>query len=133
MQGMSERELIELSDPENADIGKAPWIYWPTELYSHGKYIRKYGFYPNFLPVFAYGDHGGVMGRDEPYKHELETDAPVYFAFSRKKAEIYQNMTGKETHVIIWPALFYRKYFNIQKSPNAKRYNLFCCTFNTWY
>ncbi len=116
---MTERELLDLCDPKNTDSGKAPWVYWTTELYGHGKYIREYAFYSEYLPLIAEGDHAGIMGTDIPYKYELESDAPVFFSFSKVKAQNYSKLTGKKSYVIISPAVYYRRKYNINQLPGA--------------
>ena len=49
--------------------------YWTSEIYGFGKYIRKYGYYPSWLPLYIYTDHG--VGRIDPAIHELESSAPA--------------------------------------------------------
>lgn len=118
-EGMTEEELLKLCDPKNAFTGKFPWVYWTSELYSHGKYIREYAFYPQYLPLIMYSDHSGMSGSDIPSKHELETDAPVFFTFSKSKALKYRQMTGKQSYVMLLPAFFYRKKYRINQAKDA--------------
>lgn len=124
---MNENQLIELCSDVNAQKGYAPWFYWPAELYSHGKIIRKMGLYPSFLPLCVYGDHSsGVVGTDVPAKHELETDAPAYLTFSKEKARIWSEMTSKRAHVIMSPAVWYRRKMKIRQSKNHRGTVAFC-------
>lgn len=118
---MQEEELVDLCKPLDGYSGKAPWLYWTVELYSHGKYIREYGFFPKRLPLCVYGDHsGGIVGTEIPAKHELETDAPAYLTFNKQKAELYPKMTGKKAYVIISPTVYYRRRNRIQQAKNHR-------------
>ncbi len=115
LEGMTEKELLELCNPERAITGNCPWIYWTSELYGHGRIIREYAFYPRFLPLIAYSDHG-LTGSDVPYKHELETDAPIFLTYSKKKAENFKKLTGKKSYILLWPDIYYRRKNNIQRN-----------------
>lgn len=119
MQGMTEEELFKLCDPKNAFTGRCPWVYWTSELHSHGKFIREYAFYPQYLPLTIYSDHSATVGSDVPFKHELETDAPVFLTFSKSKALKYRQMTGKRSYVMLLPAFFYRKKYKINQAKDA--------------
>lgn len=54
----SEETLLKLCDPNEAKMGLARWIYWTAEVYSFGKHIRNYAYYPSFLPLYCFTDHG---------------------------------------------------------------------------
>lgn len=119
MVGMTEKELLELCDEKNAFTGKSPWIYWSSELYSFGKYIRKYGYYPQILPLAVYSDHSGPSITEIPYKHELESNAPAFLTHTVLKAKKYRELTGKKSYTMLSPAVFYRQINNINKNINA--------------
>lgn len=120
VNGLNEKQLLFLCDEKNANRGVFPWVYWTSELYSFGKYIRKYGYYPPFLPLTVYSDHSGPVLEEEPYKHELECGAPYFLTHSKKKSENYIFRTGKKSLVMFSPSVFYRRSNNINKSNNAK-------------
>ena len=121
MKGMTEDELTHLCDPKRALTGIAPWIYWTSEQYGNGKYFREYAMFPRFLPLCVYTDHShGVNGTDIPASHELSTNAPVFLVFSKAKAQIFRNMTGKRSYVIISPAIYYRRKYGISCEKQAK-------------
>ena len=120
--GFSESKLLNLcSDKMNRSIFRwASWApYWTAEIYGFGKYIRKYGYYPSFLPLCIDTDHGA--GRvDHPFNHELESDSPVMFYHSSLSIENWKKYSTKPSHVLFSPFVFYRRKNNIRKSSSAK-------------
>ncbi len=115
---MTERELVELCQ-EKKTYNKAVRIYWTSELYSFGKYIRKYGFFPEILPLAVYSDHSGPSFYKHVQKHELESEAPVFLSHSKFKVEEYRQITGKKSYVMYSPAVFYRRTNNIKQNKEA--------------
>ena len=116
---MSEEELKSLCESKNVFKGRAVWLYWPSELYSFGKYIRKYGYYPSFLPLAVYSDHSGPTFSDIPYLHEKETNAEFFLAHRKEKVIKYKEITGKKAYTLYSPSVFYRRYNLIKQDENA--------------
>lgn len=119
-KGMSEKELLDLCSDENNHPYFRGAPYWTAEIYSFGRYIREYGYYPRFLPLAIYTDHGPQRIPSKPYKHELESDAPVMFYHSPESVKIWQRFSKKRCYVLYSPFVFYRKKSNIKKNENAK-------------
>lgn len=117
--GMSELELLNLCDDKsNHPIFRgAP--YWTAEIYSFGKYIRQYGYYPKFLPLAIYTDHGPARLNGPPYKHELEATAPVMFYHSPESVKIWKSFSKKPCFILFSPFVFYRRKNNIVRSNDA--------------
>lgn len=115
---MTEEKLKYICDRNNAFTGNTVWLYWCSELYSFGKYIRKYGYYPRFLPLAIYCDHSGPSFSDEPYLHEIETDAPVFLTHRKIKTENYISKTSKRAYTFMSPSVFYRRSNNIIQVEN---------------
>lgn len=120
MKGLNEEKLISLCDEKDARRGVWPWVYWTSELYSFGRHIRKYGFYPNFLPLAVYSDHSGPALDDKIYPHELDANAPIFLTHSRCRCENYKKLTGRKSYVMFSPAVFYRRKNKIAKLNGAK-------------
>lgn len=118
-KGQSEEELLKLCDEKYANKGNAKWLYWPSEVYSFGKYYREQAFYPSFLPLHVYSDHG-VDGAQEVFKHELENDAKAMLVFSEEKQKAYMEKSKKPCYITIPPLVWYRKHYKIEKDKNAK-------------
>jgi|GEM_PF-2158435 len=118
--GMSEKQILDLcSDNNNHPIFRgAP--YWTAEIYSLGKHIRKYAFYPKLLPLAIYTDHGPGQIVDHPFKHELETDAPTMFYHSIESVKIWKKFSNKPCYTIYSPFVYYRRKNNIKKIEGAK-------------
>ena len=118
---MEECELIKLCDIKNVKKGNSIRLYWTSEIYGFGKWIRKYGYYPSFLPLAVYSDHSGPPFNATPSKHELENNAECFFCHNVEKKINYNNIsTDKKAHVILSPNVFFRKYNNISYNKNAK-------------
>ena len=117
---MTEKDLLYLCDPKNAYKGKSIWFYWTAELYSFGKNIRDYGYFPDFLPLLVYSEHSAPAYTLEPYKHEIETDAPVFLCHSKLKSLNYTKLTGKKSYNIFSPNVFYRRKNKIIQNKNSE-------------
>ena len=93
--------------------------YWTAEAYSFGKYIRRYGYYPQCLPLCIYTDHGA--GRlNHPYEDELNTDAPASFYHSPDSVREWKLKSKKPCYVLYSPAVFYRRTHKIEKSVSSR-------------
>ena len=93
--------------------------FWTAEVYSIGKYMRKYAFYPHFLPLYVYTDHG-VGGFGGVFKHELENDSSVQFYHNKKKRDEFKKLSKKPCYTLYSPQIFYRQSNNIQMNPETK-------------
>jgi hypothetical protein len=117
MTGMNESELLSLCSDKN--IKRSRIIpYWTADIYSFGKYIRAYGYFPKFLPLCVYTDHG-PSSQDYPYEHELNSDAPCQFYHSPKSVKEWKKVSSKPCFVLYSPFVYYRRNNNINKSANA--------------
>lgn len=93
--------------------------YWTAELYGFGEQISKYGFYPYFLPLCVYTDHGPGY-YDEIPKHELESHALAHFYHSPISVEKWsQIVTNKKIYGLYSPFIFYRKRKKLEKKSDA--------------
>lgn len=118
--GLTEKEILNLC----SDVNNHPFFrlapYWTAEIYSFGKYIRKYGYYPSYLPLAIYTDHGAGRIENQPYKNELENDAPYMFYHSPESVKVWQKFSKKPCSVLYSPFVFCRKINQIEKSADAK-------------
>lgn len=116
-KGLTEEELIKICSNDNTVRGKCDLVYWTSEVYSNDKSYRDYGFYPSFLPLYIYSDHGiaSVVS-----KHEIENDAECMVVFSKEKAELYKKFSDKPCVVCIAPLVWYRHSRKIEQVKNAK-------------
>lgn len=120
MNGMNEEELLELCGTEKLKNGIAKWKYWTAEVYSFGKYMRKYAYYPTFLPLYCYTDHGAGCYFDEVAKHELESDAPIQFYNSPISTELFKKVSNKPCYTMLSPFVICRRWNKIEQCQNAK-------------
>lgn len=117
---MEETELLALCKSEVRPRWKiSPSQFWTAEIYSFGKYIREFGYFPYFLPLCIYTDHG-AGSVDYPYEHELKSDASCQFYHSPKSVEIWKNVSSKPCYVLYSPFVFYRRKYNIEKAVDAR-------------
>lgn len=119
-KGYSEENLKKLCDDKYTHKGFADWHYWPAEVYSFGKHIRNYGFYPQMLPLHIYTDHGVGHYSDEISKHELEHDAYCQFYHSAKSVDEYKKVSEKPCYVLLSPFVMCRRKNQIIQSKTAK-------------
>lgn len=108
-KGYSDKELENLSQFQyRFEGGVAPWIHWESENSSFGKTLRKWAFYPSFLPIYASSDHG-VHWESRCWPNELESKAEVFFTWNAKKNHLMHNRYGKNSFHIPHPWVHYRK------------------------
>lgn len=117
---MTEAQLIELSAEENSQLYNKTVHSWTAEVYSIGKHLRKYGFYPRSLPLYVHTDHGGPIQSDEIFTNDINAKSPVVLFHSPRYAEHYNKISRRGCHVMYAPFVFYRRSNNIQKASDAK-------------
>ena len=93
--------------------------YWTAEIYGFGKWIRRYGYYPNWLPLCIYNDHGAGYKPLGPAPHELKSAAPVQFYHSMRNVEEWKRLSDKPCFNLYSPFVFARKKLKIKKSLSA--------------
>lgn len=120
-KGYCEQDLLALCDDKTAHRGFAKWLYWPSEVYSFGKLIREYGFYPPFLPLNVYSNHGttGYYEQCGIPDHELNNDAFCMFCFDDKNTKYYNENARKQCYTLYSPYVFYRRIKNINMLTTA--------------
>jgi len=117
-EGYSDSKLEKLVDPTNVNTGRAPWVYWTSELYSFGRLYRDWGCYPSWLPIFVYSDHG-IHKPAEFSPHEKNNDANVHFTFNSERVLNNKNIESKEVILVTHPWVRYRKKNNIKQLKDA--------------
>jgi hypothetical protein len=119
---MSEQELLLIcQEPKKGEI-----LYWTSEVYGFGKWLRKFAFYPKSWPLNIYFSHG-VTHHDSPALHEYENTARAILFFSPRLTAEYKNNSKKASFTILSPNVFYRKKFNIRKVKAARGTLAFPC------
>jgi hypothetical protein len=107
----------------NTDIKSSfkviPAPYWTANVYSFGKYLREYGYYPSWLPLCVYTDHG-VNIQHKPFENELDSDAPTQLYHSLKSKLEWKKYSSKPCFVMYSPFVFYRIKNNVVPVVNAK-------------
>lgn len=119
--GMTEKELTDLCVDKNLNKGNAEWKYWTSEIYSFGKYLRLYGFYPSWLPLYVYMEHGVAINKvEEIPPHELNNDAYCHFYMDARKIPYFKEKSTKPCYPLKSLSVYCRKRNNYKQSPEAK-------------
>lgn len=119
--GYSEKKLFELCTDKNIHSGFSNWYHWTAEVYSFGKYLREYGFYPLILPLHIYTDHGpGESFTGMIQANELNSSAYCQFYHSPINLEKFKLISSKPCYSMLSPFVYYRKKNKIEKLPEAK-------------
>lgn len=105
-KGYSEEKLFRLCN-KRVKKGVAKWQYWTSEVYSQGRHYRRYGFYPVFLPLFVYSDHGPADTL--VYPHEIKNDAEAMLVIDNRKVLKYKEQSQKPCYSVISPLVWYRR------------------------
>lgn len=119
-KGYNEEKLLQLCSDDLAYKGKAKWYYWTAEVYSFGRHIRNYAFYPFILPLHIYTDHGVGYYSDVISKNELENNAYCQFYHSANSVELFKKVSNKPCYTMLSPFIMYRKKTGITKTKQAK-------------
>lgn len=119
---MSGKELVELCKSNK----KKKDLFWTADVYGLGKYLRKYAYFPEYLPLNAYLSHG-IPNYDQPAPHELNNKAPVMFYYSSRLTKEFKKQSKKSCYTVVSPNVFYRRRFKIEKEPTATGTIAFPC------
>lgn len=118
--GYSESKLLSLCSEKNSFTGYCEWKYWSSELYSFGKYARIYGFYPKWLPLYVYMEHGvDMLPTEYIAPHNIENDAYCMFFMDSRKIPFYKKQTNKPCYPMKSLSVFCRRYKKINKIKNS--------------
>lgn len=119
--GFSEKKLLEFCSKKSDHIFLKSAHFWTAEVYGFGKYIRKYGYYPKFLPLAIFTDHGpSYLLYDKPLRDELDSYAPTMFYHSPDSVKIWRKYSKKPCFTLFSPFVFYRRSNHIVQDKDAK-------------
>ena len=96
---------------------QAPWLFFSTEVYGHGRAIRFVTGWPHFLPLPFAGDHGIEYGNDL-YEHEWNNPSRTHLTWSawRKDAATPR---GKRVIHVTHPWVSFRRMKGLSRDPNS--------------
>lgn len=81
---------------------------WSSEIYSFGKILRQYGFFPRFLPLLISTDHGPSQS-DEPNPSELRYAEFAHFYHSKRLTDKFTQVSPKRCYTMMSPFVWYRR------------------------
>lgn len=90
-----------------------------TEMYGAGVVLRRYGFYPKFLPLWVSATHS-INLSDEPSGFELDPWFAYSLVYSDRFKSAIQDKGSSKAFKIMAPFAIYKRLYNITKSPDVK-------------
>jgi hypothetical protein len=85
------------------------FLYDNSEIYSFGRIIKTYGYYPRFLPMPVLSDHSGPNFADLLYWSEKVDYNVDFFTHTFDKAKLYTDTQRGKGYVMYPPFLWYFK------------------------
>jgi hypothetical protein len=117
--GYSEEKLLELSNDYKRKFYMMCWKHGIVEMYSYGRLLREYGFFPQFLPIYIYHLHGpGIMNFIN--EHEINSGAYCMFVNTEEDAQQFIAAGMKRCEVMLHPFVFYRRKYKVHRDANAR-------------
>lgn len=104
--------LRKLCDDGEYRLRFVPPPFWTAELYGFGLQISRYGYYPYFLPLCVYTDHGPGYYDEIPI-HEIESHSSVQLCHSPDSVKLWGKVRRKKAYCLYSPFVFYRKKADI--------------------
>ena len=117
---MTEEELLEFCRNYKTKNRIISSNNWTAEVYSFGKHIRDYGFYPSFLTINIYTDHSPADIADNPFEHELKSKAAIQFYHNLRTVKEFKKISTKPCYTLYSPFVFYRRKNKIEINHDAK-------------
>lgn len=127
-EGFSDSQLEELAGPshgprEGMPRFASPWLFFSSEMYSHGKTLRMFVKWPRILPIPVFSDHG-VGPHPQLVGPELSNAANVHLTWSSWKADA-QVKRDRNPISCVHPWVPYRRSLGLQQSKTAEGTLLF--------
>ena len=114
--GFSEKHIEEICRNNIISL-PFPNRYIGGEFYSLGILIRKFAYFPSFLPLSVSYDHG--LTTNFQILEEQKEACKIRFVFAKWREEIYKPFY-KHVKTILFPYIFYRQQKNIKQVENPK-------------
>lgn len=118
--GFTDLELESMAEEkfarEERRASSSPFLFWTSEIYSHGKTLRALAGWPHWLPVPVSSDHGVHFDRGLS-EFERKIGARTHLTWSAERA---QSQTLDEVVVlpIVHPWVSYRKAHGLRPDDN---------------
>lgn len=120
--GFSDLQLEKISGPSHGSREGLPWyasrqLFFPSEMYSHGKTLRSFLKWPKALPIPVFSDHG-VHLETELTGPERENAARVHLTWSSWRADGVEELR-RQIAKCIHPWVPYRRGVGLKKKGDA--------------
>lgn len=116
--GYSEEKLAYVCGDEVRSLGNT-WKPGIVELYSYGKILRDYGFFPRFLPIYIYHVHSAGPS-NYPKEHEINSGAYCMFVNNFADRKKFLDAGVKRCEIMKNPFLFFREQKHITQASDAR-------------
>lgn len=128
-EGFSDSELEELAGPshgsrEGLPSFASPWLFFSSEMYSHGKTLRSFLGWPVTLPIPVFSDHG-VAFRPQLIGREVANASRVHLSWSSWRGVVPQGRKRRELVGCVHPWVPYRRTLGVNRNRDAQGTLLF--------
>lgn len=117
--GYAESEIWELTD-KNIIESTCKSDYKGGSYYAMDLCIKKYGYFPRFLPICVSNDHGLCLYKEPTADDDDYNNMPLKLVFNEYRCNILKNKRKYKVETIIFPMIFYRRSKNIKRVENPK-------------
>lgn len=119
--GFSDCQLEKICGPEHSSreslpFFASPWLFFSSEMYSHGKTLRSFLRWPRILPIPVFSDHGVAL-QHQLYGPELENASKVHLSFSSWRVSCQDE--HREIVSCVYPWVPYRRNIGLRKSRSS--------------
>lgn len=93
--------------------------FWTVRVYGTGRWLRRYGYYPIFLPLCVETDHAPGGRLTQLLKSELTTTAPAILYHLKENVELYRKERRLPCLTYYSPFIFYRRQKGVKQDDSA--------------
>lgn len=127
--GFSDSELEELAGPshgsrEGLPRSAVPWLFFASEMYSHGKTLRSFLGWPVTLPIPVFSDHG-VAFQPQLIGPEEANASRVHLSWSSWRGVVPQGKKRRALVGCVHPWVPYRRTLGVKRNRDAQGTLLF--------
>jgi len=88
------------------------YLYDKSEIYSFGYLIKKYGFYPRFLPMPVLTDHSAPNFLDKLNHNEIPENRIDFLTHTHLKSSLYKSIKKGRSYIMYPPFLYANKLYS---------------------
>lgn len=117
--GYTQSQIDELLKSCVGAIGSSDYI--GASNYNIDILVKKYGYFPRFLPICVSNDHGLSLYKDPVARDDDDkNNMPLKLVFNEYRKNRLRETRKYKVETLIFPMIFYRRSKNIQRVANPK-------------